>query len=76
MKRSLVGFDVDMHVAMVFQTSSVSLLRASVCMLIERDFRVNSSTALECNHSISLLFNEVNAVNGDVLAQEMIMIVS
>lgn len=75
MKRSLVGFDVDMHVSMVFHTSSVSLLCASVCMLMEPDFRVNSSTALECNHSISLIFNEVNAVNGDVLAQEIVMIV-
>lgn len=54
MKRSFVGFDVDMHVAMVFQTSSVSLLFASVCMLMEHDFRVNSSTALECNQSITL----------------------
>lgn len=54
MKRSLAGFDVDMHVAVVFQTCSVSLLCASVCMLMEHDFRVNSSTALEFNQSITL----------------------
>lgn len=44
-----IGFGVDMHAAVELQFTFTF-----VCMLMEHDCRVNSSTALECNQSITL----------------------